>query len=141
MSLVWREQLSVCNDVIDADHKYLIDIINRVEQALLAKNEHVLATALDDLAQYSQVHFKREEKIATAAGYTQVPGLSQSHQRLMDSLQRVRGEIDAMGAAWSPEVIGHFTQFLRNWLIDHVIKEDLLIKPVLQKQSPGFDPL
>ena len=32
MSLVWRDQLSVGNNVIDSDHKYLIEIINRVEQ-------------------------------------------------------------------------------------------------------------
>jgi len=63
MGLVWREQLSVGNNVIDTDHKHLIDIINHVEQSLGAKNRH------------------------------------------------------------------------------HVIKEDLLMKPVLQKKSPLFDPL
>jgi len=33
-----------------------------------------------------------------------------------------------------------FTKLLRSWLIDHVIKEDLLMKPVLKKHSPLFDP-
>ena len=34
MSLEWREQLSVGNNVIDADHKHLIGIINQVEKCL-----------------------------------------------------------------------------------------------------------
>jgi len=31
MGLQWRDQLSVGNDLIDTDHKYLIDLINRAE--------------------------------------------------------------------------------------------------------------
>jgi len=37
MSLLWREQLSVGNNVIDADHKYLIEIINWAEVVLTSK--------------------------------------------------------------------------------------------------------
>lgn len=140
MSLLWRDQLSVGNNVIDSDHKHLIDIINKVEHSLGTKNKSELAAALDDLSQYSRVHFAREEKIAEAVGYTQVPHLNQSHQELLKQLEQVRGEIDAMGRNWSPETVGRFTQFLRDWLINHVIKEDLLMKPVLQKHSPHFDP-
>lgn len=140
MSLVWREQLSVGNNVIDSDHKFLIEIINRVEQCMALKDRRALTAALDELVQYSLVHFGREEKIAAAAGYSQTPHLNESHQALLEKLNQVRGEFDAAGAEWSPEAAGHFTAFLRDWLIDHVIKEDLLMKPVLQKHSPSFDP-
>jgi len=77
MSLYWRDQLSVGNDLIDSDHKYLIEIINRAEASLNAKSRRELAQALDSLDQYSRVHFAREEKIADAAGYTQTPHLNQ----------------------------------------------------------------
>ena len=140
MGLVWRDQLSVGNNVIDSDHKYLIEIINRVEESMAAKDRRALATALDDLAQYSLVHFDREEKIAAAVGYAQVPNLNESHRQLFEKLNQMRGEFDATGTEWSLEAAAHFTGFLRNWLIDHVIKEDLLMKPVLQKYSPSFDP-
>jgi hemerythrin len=140
MALVWREQLSVGNDVIDADHKYLIEIINRVEQLMGLKNPGGLAAELDRLTQYSTVHFEREEKIAAAVGYTQVPNLNDSHGKLLERLSQVRGEFDAVGTEWSQQAVEHFTAFLRNWLIDHVIKEDLLMKPVLNRYSPSFDP-
>ena len=45
-----------------------------------------------------------------------------------------------MGPEWSSDTSGHLLNVLRSWLIDHVIKEDLLMKPVLQKYSPAFDP-
>lgn len=140
MSLVWREQLSVGNDVIDSDHKYLIEIINRVERSLDSKDRNELSAALDGLSQYSQKHFAQEEKIARAVGYTQVPHLSQSHEALVKQLDQVKQEIGEMGDEWSSEVIEHFTKLLRSWLIDHVIKEDLLMKPTLQKHPPSFDP-
>jgi hemerythrin len=140
MSLVWREQLSVGNNVIDSDHKYLIEIINAAEQTLESKDRKRLLINLDDLSRYSQSHFDREEKIADAVGYMQVPHLHDSHQELLMKLDQVKDEIRAMGQDWPSETIEHFTNFLRDWLIDHVIKEDLLMKPALQKHSPSFDP-
>ncbi len=140
MSLVWREQLSVGNDTIDADHKYLIDIINRAEQGMAAKNLKGLAAALESLSRYSQEHFAREEKIAKAAGYEQVPSLNQSHVALIEQLDQVKTEISQM-QEWSPEAVERFANLLRSWLIDHVVKEDLLMKPILQKLSPLFNPL
>lgn len=140
MTLQWRDEMSVCNKVVDTDHQYLIEIINRIEQSLKTRNRLELNKQLGNLTQYSQVHFEREERIALAAGYTQVPGLNKSHLSLMFSLNQVRTEFNEAGESWSPEAAEHFTLFLRNWLIDHVIKEDLLIKPFLQKFSNSFDP-
>jgi hemerythrin len=140
MGLVWREQLSVGNDVIDFDHRHLIDIINRVGESLSKKNRRELVAGLDSLSQYSQEHFAREEKIALAAGYEQVPHLSESHASLLEKLDQLKREVGEMGQEWSAETAESFAALLRNWLIDHVIKEDLLMKPALQKLSPLFDP-
>lgn len=140
MPLLWREQLSVGNNVIDEDHRYLIEIINQVEKSLAAKSRSELVKELDNLARYSLLHFEREERIAKAVGYAQVDHLSSSHESLMKNLDKVRVEFDAAGQEWSTEAAEHFTKFLRGWLIEHVIKEDLLMKPVLQKFSPAYDP-
>jgi hemerythrin len=140
MSLVWREQLSVGNDVIDSDHRYLIDIINQVEQSLTTRNRQELVAGLDKLYRYSQQHFSREEKIADAAGYRQLPHLSDAHKELVKQLDQVKQEVDGMTQEYASETAERLTHLLRRWLIDHVIKEDLLMKPTLQKLSPLFDP-
>lgn len=140
MSLVWREQLSVGNDVIDSDHKYLIDLVNRIEHSLETRNGDELHAALDSLSLYSREHFAREERIAHAAGYSQTHKLSLSHEILFQKLDHTRREVGEITRNWSPAAVERFTQFLRAWLVDHVIKEDLLMKPALQKHPPGFDP-
>jgi hemerythrin len=140
MAIAWREQLSVGNNIIDADHKYLIEIINKVEVCLTAKDMSALNAELKRLHDYSLLHFDREEKIAVAVGYEQTPGLHQSHQSLMEKLGKMQSNFVNAEQTWSPELTKDFADFLRDWLIDHVIKEDLLMKPALQKYSPTFSP-
>ncbi len=140
MPIVWREQFSVANDVIDADHKYLIEIINSAEQGLTEKNRAKLATELDRLSSYAREHFKREELIAQAVGYQQVEHLIESHHELVSKLAGINAEIASNAEDLPPEAVKRFGELLRNWLIDHVIKEDLLMKRSMQKHSPLFDP-
>jgi hemerythrin-like metal-binding protein len=99
-----------------------------------------LKAELQRLHDYALLHFDREEKIAIAVGYEQTPGLHQSHQELMERLATVRSGFVTVEQSWSPELTKGFADFLRGWLIDHVIKEDLLMKPALQKYSPTFSP-
>lgn len=136
MGLVWREQLSVGNDLIDADHKHLIEIIKTVEKSLVTINRSELTLALDSLTQYSKVHFSREEKIAEEAGYMQVPNLRKSHDTLLKKLDQIKQEI---GDEWTTSSVEHFIIMLRDWLINHVVKEDMLMKPALEKYRPKFD--
>jgi hemerythrin len=66
--------------------------------------------------------------------------LNQSHQELLKQLDLIRGEIEAMGQEWTSPEFKYFTDFLQDWLINHVIREDLLMKHVLQKHPPDFNP-
>lgn len=137
MSLEWREQLSVGNDVIDSDHKHLIEIINRIERSLESKAWEELKNALDSLSRYSTTHFAAEEKIASAVGYAQASRLHESHQDLLEKLDKLK---QYLVDEWPPTSVEGFVGLLRDWLIHHVIKEDLLMKPFLSKRSPKFDP-
>ncbi len=132
MNLVWKEQLSVGNDVIDSDHKHLIKIINLVEESLATTNRSNLTLALASLSQYSKEHFAREEKIASAAGYTRISQLHKSHDELLSKLDQVKQKI---GEEWTASSVKHFTALLQDWLVNHVIKEDMLMKPALEKYS------
>lgn len=136
MGLVWREQLSVGNDAIDSDHKHLIEIINLAEQSLMAKNPSELMFVLDSLTRYSKEHFVREEKIADAAGYAQATKLHISHNALLDKLDNAKRELNE---EWTDSAVEKFAALLGDWLINHVIKEDLLMKPALVKHPPGFN--
>jgi hemerythrin len=137
MSLQWREQLSVGNDLIDNDHKHLIMLVNQAEETLKSKNLKSLKTVLDSLAEYAKFHFSREELVATGAGYPRVAQMHESHEALITKLSQVAQQLEQ---ELSDEAAQHFVEFLRDWLISHVIKEDLQMKPFLLKFSPKFDP-
>lgn len=137
MGLQWRDQLSVGNDLIDDDHKYLIDIINKVEVSMKANNRVELITILNELEHYGQTHFDREEVVAKAVGYPKAEQLHNSHTELIGSLAKLKNEL---GDTWTEEKQVQFNGFLRDWLIQHVIKEDIPMKPWMTKFSPRFDP-
>ena len=126
MGLQWRDQLSVGNDLIDNDHKYLIEIVNKAEDHLKANSRVAVMAVLDELTHYGQTHFEREERVAKAVGYPKADQLHESHIALVASLQQLKSEL---GESWTEEAQVQFTTFLRDWLIQHVIKEDILMKP------------
>lgn len=137
MSLQWREQLSVGNDLIDNDHKRLIEIINRAEVSLKSRNLIRLTTVLDELSAYAIKHFEMEETVAQAVGFPDVPRLHDSHQALLGKLDKVK---NSLAQTWDDATADHFTALLRDWLINHVIKEDMRMQPHLSKHAPRFDP-
>ncbi len=137
MGLQWRDQLSVGNDLIDSDHRYLIDIINKAEVSMKANNRVELDLVLAELTHYGQSHFDREELVAKAVGYPKVDQLHESHTLLVDSLTKLKSEL---GDNWTDDKQLQVTTFLRDWLIQHVIKEDIPMKPWMTKFSPRFDP-
>jgi len=137
MPIQWRDQFSVGNDLIDADHQYLIEIINKAEKSLQAHNATELTALINELAHYGKLHFDREERLARAVAYPKAEQLHLSHDALVESLGKFR---ESVGEVWPPEATEQFTTFLRDWLIQHVIKEDLPMKPWITKFSPRFDP-
>jgi hemerythrin len=105
--------------------------------ALQAKSWLDLKTSFEQLTRYSAAHFATEEKIALAVGFPQSEHLHESHGALLEKLQHMAQEVSEV---WSDESIEKFNGLLRDWLINHVIKEDMLLKPYLKKYSPRFDP-
>ena len=133
--MVWREQMSVGNNVIDNDHKRLIEMINGVEECLRAKDEEKLTTLFDDLSAYAKEHFRYEERLSREVGYLGAHILRNAHDILLKELDIYKNETKDQ---WSEEAIDEFCILLRKWLVVHVMKEDMLIKPYFLKYSPDF---
>lgn len=136
MALQWREQLSVGNNLIDADHQRLIEIISVAEICLGSCDRGALFQVLDELAQYGEQHFKREEALARAVGYPKSDQLHRSHEQLVAELTLFKSQI---GDTLTEEVTGHIATFLHDWFINHVIKEDLPMKPWMMKFPAGLE--
>lgn len=143
MPIFWRQQLAIGHPDIDADHRYLILLINTIELVLRFPEEPThIKQAFDELDFYARGHFEREEKIQIAWGYTHLDAHKVEHRNLMDALSALRLKVDSTLAQPHSteqeltEQNNEITAFLRHWLLNHVLKEDKKMTDLFRKHSP-----
>lgn len=137
MALIWTKQLSVGNATLDSEHKNLIGIVNSIEYAIETRDSSALLRGFKLLMDYTHAHFTNEERFAQAINMP-FDQHKLSHQHLQKELQNTGDELEAKSGIWAEYVMEHYPQFLREWLIEHIIKEDMLMKPALQSYPYDF---
>jgi hemerythrin len=133
MTLLWRKQLEIGDERIDTDHRYLICLINTVDLALRTRQHRdIVGTTLEQLGEYTRSHFDREESIMLSIRYARFDQHKLQHQLLIRELATIRQKIEAKGDAdLTAEECDAFASLFRHWLLDHVVKEDMLLKAAL----------
>lgn len=117
----WTDTLSVGVPEFDADHKHLIDIINRVLRA--EREGESVNWALGELADYAGSHFAREERQMAAAGYPDLEAHKKTHRAFTEWLQSLRTVYSAdPGAEYY--LAETMREYLQTWLTDHIMKVD-----------------
>ena len=114
--------------LIDEEHKTLFDIIGQVHATLQNELVHdkfdAIMDILDELKEYTRVHFADEENYMREISYE---GLAQQeilHQNFIDKLNELDLEdVDDNQEAY----LYDFLEFLQNWLVNHILKIDKLI--------------
>jgi len=114
--------------LIDEEHKTLFDIIGKVHTTIQTELVHdkydAILDILDELKEYTTVHFADEENYMREIGYE---GLAQQeilHQKFIDKLNELDLEdVDENQEAYLYEFLG----FLQKWLVNHILKVDKLI--------------
>lgn len=140
MQLTWTNQLSVGNAILDADHRYLVSLVSDVADAIRAGDGSILAQGFRLLENCLGVHFENEEKIALAIKFP-FDQHKLAQQYSLKELQLMRDELVGNNGMWSDGAVEHFSQFLKEWMIgEHIIKRDMLMKPVLQTLDYNFWP-
>ena len=70
-AIEWNNDLSVGVDLIDSDHKTLIDLINLVADSIEAgQSAKTIGDVVQLLYEYTEFHFIREEVLMEACGYS-----------------------------------------------------------------------
>lgn len=131
----WNEKLSVDNGVIDNDHKFLLKIINkfRDEVGRFETAEDAIKI-LDLLRSYAQQHFSREEQLQRDADFPYHDAHHNAHIQLIKKLDTLIEETRPTSGKYLNESMGEkIGDFLHDWLINHVIENDLRMKPHVEK--------
>lgn len=131
MGILWTEQLSVGNAIIDADHKALIAMINGAEYMIKKRDSYALSLAFDHIEYWLRVHFANEEMIAQAVGFPFAKHKLE-HENVLKTFQFMRGVIEGKNGVWNEDAAEQYSEFLSDWLYDHLLCEDMLMKQVLK---------
>lgn len=136
----WKNNLSIGNELLDAEHKILIDIVNSAEIAIRSKKSDALIEAINMLLEKVFIHFENEERIAVAINISFAKH-KMEHQYVMNELRNMRDELANRNGSWSESAAEHYSYFLSEWLYEHLTEEPKVLKPVLQSYPYGFDPI
>ena len=81
--LTWSPQLSVGVVELDNDHKKLVELVNRMHDALSeGKARTAVGPLLDDLIRYTRSHFEHEERFFARTEYPQTTAHKAEHDKL-----------------------------------------------------------
>lgn len=115
----WGPEYNTGIDVIDDQHKRILDFINEIDDNPDAQDRIRIRQILNNIIDYTQSHFTFEESLQEEAGYKyRVP-----HKRVHDLfIKRIEGYRDLFEAGHSIE--NELYDVLSKWLINHIQHDD-----------------
>ena len=121
MIVTWDDKYSVNVSEIDNQHKKLVDLINKLHDAMKqGKSKEVLSEIISELINYTDVHFKTEEKYFDKFNYPKSDAHKTLHKNFVDKVLDFKNKYESGNAALSIEIIN----FLKDWLINHINGSD-----------------
>ncbi len=120
--LIWTDAIKVGVDTIDKDHQVLISILNRLTRRSV--DEADLDDIINELIEYTQYHFRREESIMKVCGYPAIEGHQEHHRSLIDDLNE---HAHSWRNERTSDALHLLRKFLKDWLFNHIMKEDTKI--------------
>lgn len=138
-NLIWTKKLSVGNVIIDAEHRNLLSMVNDANRAIEIGDSLTLLQELEHLENWLRIHFANEEKIAQAVDFPSAR-LKLAQQYSQNSLRYLRDKLEAQYGLWSKNTTVRFSRSLKHWIIEHITKVDMPMKPILQVHDYNFWP-
>ena len=130
----WHDSLSVNVELIDEQHKMLIQRLSDLHEAVGAhKGPNEIVRTLDFLSEYTEFHFGTEEKHMKANDYPQIA----EHMTLHDEF---RGTIANLGEDFQEEgatagLADSIETLLINWLLKHIRMTDVQFGEFLREKG------
>jgi hemerythrin len=124
----WVDDLSVGIQEIDEQHKVLVGLVNRMYEAIVKRTDkQEISSILDELAQYTVIHFAVEESLMRIFDYQEYELHKKHHEELTIQVVELQRKLGKGESAISIEVL----HFLRHWVTYHILQDD-------KKYSPFF---
>src|SRR5450755_115574 len=119
--MTWTSELSVGVKVLDDDHKKLVEMLNRLNEGMQAnRGRATLGKIFDELVEYTNTHFAREEGFLVESGYAEVDVHKKQHADLVMRVLDLQRRYNNGELTLTREVLN----FLKDWLTYHIKGHD-----------------
>ena len=120
----FTDNLVTGNEMIDSQHKELIDRMNKLLESCEQSNDKAVAVkTLDYLADYTDFHFKDEEKLQEEKNYPLLAAHRDQHGKFVKAVEELRemleeeeGPTEAFVEAVKKNIV--------DWLLNHILVWD-----------------
>ena len=113
----WSEDLAIGFDLIDKQHKVLVDMINELYDAMMEiKGQEALRKVVNRMVEYATIHFMVEEKWMSEFNFEGFAEHKKIHEDFTQKAVDLKTQLSEEGFVLSLEVLN----FLRDWLINHI---------------------
>ncbi len=117
--LEWSDDLDTGIEVIDGQHRRIVDMINQLHLAQQGNQSQNIGQVIDELVDYTTSHFAFEESMLEEAGYV----FTKAHKRVHEVFIK---RVDDYRARYSrgEDVTDELKGLLGRWLFGHIRNED-----------------
>ena len=131
LKVVWDGSLNTGVRLVDVQHKYLIDIINELAEAIEQdKAASSIGEILNLLQYYTEWHFEREEKCMNEYQCPVAGANEAAHAQFIETVQQFREEYRASGG--TRDIALRMYKVMTNWLVSHIQGVDCELKPCFE---------
>jgi hemerythrin len=127
----WRKELEIGIDVIDGQHRRIVDYINELQQVSGDTDRPVVRRVIDDLIDYTYSHFAFEEALMEEAEYDSLPIHRKTHEAFCSRIEDFKRRAQAGEA-----VEGPLAELLRTWLLRHIMSDDASYAELVRQKMP-----
>ncbi|HJP17395.1 MAG TPA: bacteriohemerythrin [Nitrospinota bacterium] len=117
----WSDRFSVNVEEMNEHHKKLIGILNLLHDEKLAERaEEVLGKVLDELVDYTKIHFKKEEELLEQYEFPELAVHKKEHENLILKVDAMQKKYYAGNKDMTTDV----AILLNDWLAEHIVVKD-----------------
>jgi hemerythrin len=119
LKVAWSDALSTGDRATDVQHKYLIDIINELAEAIeTGKAAQSVKKIINLLQYYTEWHFCREEMCMEKHKCPKAQANKNAHKEFIETFLKFREEYNTSGG--SEEIAVRMHKTLVAWLVVHI---------------------
>ena len=135
MKLTWSEALASGDRAPDVQHKYLIEIINELAEAIeTGQAAQSLRKILNLLQYYTEWHFGREEMCMDRRNCPMAGANKAAHQCFLKIFQDFAAEYKQSGG--SDDIARRMYATLTDWLVNHIQAVDASMVNTVDASQP-----